>query len=311
MKVWRGDLQTWGPAPDTGSVVTIGVFDGVHRGHQAVLVDAEVRAHELDVALVALTFDVHPLSVVAPSRAPKLLSSVEQRIEVFGSLGIDIVGVLPFAAVGSLSPDAFVAKVLVGACNATLVVVGSNFRYGHDRAGDADTLREAGLGYGFEVDDVELLEEGAGPISSTNIRRLVVDGDVAGAGELLGRPFEIQGEVVRGDRRGRAIGVPTANVVPDPALVIPGHGVFAARVVAGASTYNAVVNVGVRPTFGGDPVVVEAHILGFDGDLYGEVISIRLVERIRDEMKFDGVEPLVAQIKADIEAASTTLARQG
>jgi len=309
MKVWHGDPQTWGPAPDAGSAVAIGVFDGVHRGHQAVLSDVEARAEELEVERVALTFDVHPVSVIAPLRAPKLLTSVDQRIEVFDALGIDIVGVLPFEMVRSTSPEAFVSKVLVGALNARLVVIGADFRYGKDRAGDAYTLRKDGAGYGFEVDDVELLEEADGAISSTTIRRLIAEGDVVGAAELLGRPFELRGEVVHGDRRGRTIGTPTANVLPSPAMAIPRHGVFAARVVAGEELYDSVVNVGVRPTFDGGSVVVEAHLLGYDGDLYGETISIRLIDRLRDEMRFDGVDSLVAQIRADIDAAQAILRR--
>lgn len=311
MKVWRGDPLTWGPAPDAGTAIAVGVFDGVHRGHQAVLADVEARADELDVERVALTFDVHPLSVVAPSRAPKLLTTVDQRIEVFESLGIDIVGVLPFEMVRTASPEAFVSKVLVGALNARLVVVGADFRYGKDRSGDTYTLRKDGIGYGFEVDDVELLEEADGAISSTTIRRLVADGDVVGAAELLGRPFEVRGEVVVGDQRGRTIGIPTANVVPAPEMAIPRHGVYASRVVAHGQVYEAVVNVGVRPTFDGSSVVVEAHLLDVDLDLYGTVISISLIDRLRDEMRFDGVDSLVGQIHADIAAARAILAGGG
>ncbi len=308
MKIWRGDPEVWGPSPDAGSAIAVGVFDGVHRGHQAVLADVEVRASELGLDRIALTFDVHPLSVVAPSRAPKLLTTVEQRIEVFESLGIDIVGVLPFEMVRSSSPEAFVSKVLVGACNAALVVVGADFRYGRYRAGDVFTLGKAGLGYGFEVEDVDLLEEGVGPISSTNIRRLVSEGDVSAAGELLGRPFQIRGEVIEGDRRGRNIGFPTANLTPDPGLVIPAHGVFAASVATLLGLHDAVVNIGTRPTFGGEVTVVEAHLLDFDADIYGEVISVMLIDRIRDEIKFDGVDQLVAQIHADVEAATMIIA---
>ncbi len=307
MKIWRGDPEVWGPSPYAGSAIAIGVFDGVHRGHQAVLADLQVRAGELGLERVALTFDVHPLSVVMPSMVPKLLTTVDQRIEVFESIGIDIVGVLPFELVRSSSPEAFVSKVLVGACNATLVVVGAGFRYGRDRSGDVSTLAAAGLGYGFEVEDVDLLEEGVGPISSTNIRRLVTEGDVSGAGELLGRPFQIQGEVIEGDHRGRTIGFPTANLASDPRLAIPSQGVFAARVARRGGLHDAVVNIGTRPTFGGDHTVVEAHLLNFDADLYGQVISIMLIDRIRDEIKFDGIEQLVAQIRADVEAASLIL----
>ncbi len=307
MKVWTGDPQTWGPAPAEGAAVSIGVFDGVHRGHQAVLADVAERAEDAGIEQVALTFDVHPRSVVSPAHAPRMLTTVAQRIEIFESLGIDHVGVLPFEEIRTTSPEGFVSKVLVGAFNARLVAVGTDFRYGAQRAGDIDTLRRAGIGYGFEVDSVELLEEDGGPISSTTIRTLLGEGQIVEANELLGRTYELRGEVIEGDKRGRTIGFPTANVNFDERTALPANGVYAVRAGVAGIVYDAVTNVGVRPTFGGGTVVVETHLLDQDLDLYGRELRVWFVERLRDEMRFDGVEALVTQIGHDVESARRIL----
>lgn len=307
MKVWTGDPQTWGPAPAEGAAVSIGVFDGVHRGHQAVLADVAERAEDAGIEQVALTFDVHPRSVVSPAHAPRMLTTVAQRIEIFESLGIDHVGVLPFEEIRTTSPEGFVSKVLVGAFNARLVAVGTDFRYGAQRAGDIDTLRRAGIGYGFEVDSVELLEEDGGPISSTTIRTLLGEGQIVEANELLGRTYELRGEVIEGDKRGRTIGFPTANVTFDERTALPANGVYAVRAGVAGIVYDAVTNVGVRPTFGGGTVVVETHLLDQDLDLYGRELRVWFVERLRDEMRFDGVEALVTQIGHDVESARRIL----
>jgi len=311
MKVWTGDPQTWGPAPADGTAITIGVFDGVHRGHQAVLSDVAERADDMGgMEQVALTFDVHPLAVVRPSIAPKLLTTLIQRIEILESLGMDHVGVLPFAEIRSSSPEGFISKVLVGAFNARLVAVGTNFQYGVDRAGDVGGLRRAGLGYGFEVDAIELLEEDSGPISSSMIRSMLATGDVVEAAQLLGRHYELRGEVVAGDRRGRTIGFPTANLVLDDETALPANGVYAVRTEVGGVVRDAVCNVGIRPTFGGEAVVVEAHIFDFDDDIYGSELKIWFGARIRDEQEFDGLDELVSQIGKDVETAHRILGRE-
>ena len=226
---------------------------------------------------------------------------------MFESLGIDHVGVLPFSDVRTSSPEGFVSKILVGAFNARLVAVGTDFRYGAERAGDVATLRRAGLGYGFEVDAVELLEEDGGAISSTTIRSSLAVGEVIEAAELLGRPYELVGEVIEGEKRGRTIGFPTANVIFGSETALPANGVYAVRVGVGDDVLDGVCNVGVRPTFGGDNVVVEAHILDWDGDLYGAQIKVWFIDRIRDEMKFDGLGSLTDQITADVETARRLL----
>ncbi len=307
MKVWRGDPLTWGPPPPTGSAVSIGVFDGVHRGHQAVLADVAQRAGEMGgLERVVLTFDQHPRAVVDPAGSPPLLTSLDERLDLLDELGIELAGVLPFEQIRDTSPEAFVSKILLGALAARLVAVGADFRFGRNRSGDVAYLRHAGTEYGFEVDAIDLSAAAGRPISSTTIRELVQAGDVVRAAELLGRPFAVVGDVVEGDQRGRTIGFPTANVVPSADLVIPRRGVYAATVWIEdrrGLRHPAVVNIGVRPTFGGDREVVEAHLLDFDGDLYGKRIGVELRARIRDEQTFSGVDALVAQIRRDTDTA--------
>ncbi len=307
MRVLRGDYDDWVP-PEGGVALAIGVFDGVHRGHQAVLARLARRAVEVGgLPTGVLTFDRHPLHVVAPERAPRLLTSLDHRIELLAAAGVDVVGVLPFdERTRGLTPEDFAADVLVGAMGASLVAVGSDFRFGKDRAGDVDELREHGLGLGYYVEEVPLLGDGA-PVTSTRIRALIGGGDVAAAAADLGRPFELRGEVVEGAARGKSIGFPTANLAIDAELLLPGRGVYAAWAIAGGTAHPAVVNVGVRPTFGGDREVVEAHLLDYEGDLYGRELRLRFVARIRDEMKFGGVDDLVAQIGRDVEAGRSAL----
>ena len=316
MIVLRGDPSGWvepgADAEPVPSAIAIGVFDGVHSGHAEVLRQAASRAAQLGgLRRVALTFDRHPRSVVNPAEAPVLLTSVEERIQLLEALGIELVGVLPFDAVRDRAPDSFISDILVRTLGARLVTVGSDFRFGRGRAGDVASLRSAGADYGFEVDAVELVSADGSPVSSTTIRSLILDGDVRGAADLLGRRFQLAGIVVRGDQRGRTIGFPTANVLPDPAYAVPRRGVYAATVWIDDPEMghrDAVVNIGVRPTFGGDHEVVEAHLLDYDGDLYGRKIGIEMVERIRDEQTFDGIDALVAQIRRDEQVARSVLA---
>jgi riboflavin kinase/FMN adenylyltransferase len=302
MTVLTGDPHTWRLPEGDGAHVAIGVFDGVHRGHRSVLADVCRTAG--DDPVVALTFDPHPLAVVAPDRVPKLLGTIEQRCEWLHAEGVDVVGVLPFDRIREWSAEAFVDVVLERALGARLVAVGTDFRFGYDRSGDIGTLREAGT---FDVHALELLGEGDGPISSSAIRRLLADGEVGLATDLLGRHHTVRGPVVRGDGRGRVIGVPTANVAPDPRVQLPAHGVYAAWVEVGGDRFPAVVNVGVRPTFDGSTVTVEAHVLDADLDLYGRSIDVGFVGHIRGERRFDGVDALVEQIGNDIESARRIL----
>lgn len=302
MTVLTGDPHTW-RLPEGGDAhVAVGVFDGVHRGHRSVL--ADVCRSAGDDTVVALTFDPHPLSVVAPEQAPKLLGTVDQRCEWLMDEGVDVVGVLPFERIREWSAEAFIDVVLVRALSARLVAVGTDFRFGYDRSGDVGTLRAA---ESFDVHALDLLGEGDGPISSTAIRRLLGDGEVGLATELLGRHHTVRGPVVRGDGRGRTIGIPTANVATDPRIQLPAHGVYAAWVHADGGRLPAVVNVGVRPTFDGSRVTVEAHVLDDDLDLYGRSIDVAFVGHIRGERRFGGVDALVDQIRTDIESARKIL----
>jgi riboflavin kinase/FMN adenylyltransferase len=310
MKVLRGDPLRWGPLPPRRSAITIGVFDGVHRGHQRVLAEVTERAAAQGLTSVALTFDVHPLELVAPDRAPRLLTTVEQRLELFEGTQLDVAGVLPFAGVRSMEPGVFIEGVLVASLGARLVAVGSDFRFGHDRAGDVGVLRAVGERLGYDVDEVELLAEGDGPLSSTSIRRLLMEGDVSGAAEALGRPYELRGRVVVGDGRGRSIGVPTANLEISHRVLIPGDGVYAAWAATNGGVHPAAVNIGVRPTFGGDTQTVEAHLIdvGTALDLYGSRLRLHFIDRIRGERRFAGPDELVTQIGHDVAAVRRLLA---
>ncbi|MDX1447578.1 MAG: bifunctional riboflavin kinase/FAD synthetase [Acidimicrobiia bacterium] len=305
----RGDPFSWQiEAP--GTAVAIGVFDGVHRGHQKVMADLTAGAAEADLVPVALTFDPHPLEFLAPDRAPDLLTTVEQRHALLSSLGVAIVGVLPFLEIRDLDPRSFVTEILVFRLRARWVAVGENFRFGRDRGGDPNLLAELGDQHGFQVDVVEMVGDGGpdGVISSTRIRELLNSGDVSLAATLLGRPFELVGPVIHGDARGRQIGFPTANFhIPDR-MAVPANGVYAAWVTRDGERIPAVVNIGVRPTFGVSMRTIEAHLIDFDDDVYGEMLSIGFVERIREERRFDGVDALVAQIGADRDEAVRILA---
>ena len=307
MKVLRGDPSGW-DAGSSGHALAVGVFDGVHVGHRHVLAILRDQAAECGLEPGVLTFDPHPLTVVIPDRAPAMLTSLDHRIELLDSQGVEVVAVLDFdAAVREWSPATFVTETLAGALAAEMVVVGEDFRFGKDRTGHVGLLREMGNGLGFRTEIVPLVGEDR-PLSSTQIREMIAEGDVAGAAVALARPHELWGGVVEGSGRGRTIGVPTANLALPPGVAVPKRGVYA--VTAGRSADESipgVANVGVRPTFDGTDETVEAHLLGFEGDLYGEILRVRFVDRIRDERKFDAVEGLVGQIGRDIEAARAML----
>ncbi|MDP8958764.1 MAG: bifunctional riboflavin kinase/FAD synthetase [Actinomycetota bacterium] len=299
----RGDPREW-LAPPAGSAVTIGVYDGVHRGHQEVIGRLRERAAVRGVASGLITFDRHPLRVVAPQRAPQLLTTLEQRLELLEGLGLELVAVLPFdERMRELGPEAFVSLVLDEGVDARLVLVGEDFRFGKHRAGDVDALAELGKAHGFEVEAVPLLEAGETPLSSTAIRQAVAAGRVEEAARVLGRCHEVRGEVVAGSGRGRELGFPTANLMPSPEVVVPGRGIYAGRVEVGRDEHLAAASVGVRPTFGEEErVVVEAYLLDFEGDLYGRQIDLRLCWRLRDEERFESVDELVAQMHRDVKA---------
>jgi riboflavin kinase/FMN adenylyltransferase len=317
---WRGTSAIpdgWAHGAPGGSVVTIGVFDGVHRGHQLVIGRLVTRARELGVPAVVITFDPHPSEVVRPGSQPPLLSTQELRADLLERLGVDAVLVLPFTLERCRQEASdFVREVLVDALGAKAVVVGENFRYGHRAAGNLDTLRADGERYGFEVDGVAI--NGAGltgdadaggdqPFSSTRVRALVAEGDVATAAELLGRPHRVEGVVVRGDQRGRTLGFPTANLDLPPHTAVPADGVYAGYLVIAPRTadetrYPAAISVGTNPTFDGTERRVEAYALDRDDlELYGESAAVEFVARVRGQERFDSVDALVSRMTEDVK----------
>ncbi len=289
--------------------VTIGNFDGVHRGHQALVAAAVTRARERQGTAVVLTFDPHPARVLAPERAPGALTTLAQKAELLAALGLDAMVVLPFAeALARRTPAEFAGRILAGSLRARHVFVGAGFRFGHRQTGDVTALEALGREFGFAVEEVAPVLEGSAPISSSRVRDALVGGDVAGARALLGRAYAIDGRVVAGDGRGRTIGMPTANLAAENEIV-PARGVYAARCRLADGTWRpAVVNVGQRPTFGGTTTTIEAHLLDFAGDLYGSPLRLRFEERLREERRFPDTQALVAQIRDDIARVRALLA---
>ena len=288
-----------------GVVVALGNFDGMHLGHQEVLKRAVEEGRHRGMKVVAATFQPHPRSVLGVGDPPRLLTPIALRREVLLDYGADEVVAITFdLELSRKSPEQFVREVLVGEIGASVVVVGENFRFGHRAVGHVEDLRRLMREEGGEAVAVEVRGGGeeAG-ISSTRIRALVSDGRVDEAAGLLGRPYVLRGEVVVGDRRGRTIGYPTANVLPDPEAVVPARGVYAGFVVVADEKYAACTNVGVAPTFGRADSRVEAYLLDFDGDLYGRIVDVGFIQRIRGEKKFSGVDELKAQIQRDVEEA--------
>jgi riboflavin kinase/FMN adenylyltransferase len=286
-------------------VVALGNFDGVHLGHQEVLRRAVEEGRRRGMKVVAATFHPHPRAVLGAGDPPKLLTPLELRCEMLLGYGADEVWVIPFDfGLSRKTPEQFVKDVLVGEGGAGLVVVGGNFRFGHRAAGDFEDLlrlmREAG---GTAV-AVQVRGAGIeGGISSTRIRTLISEGNVTEAAGLLGHPYMLRGEVVVGDKRGRSIGFPTANVLPDPGAVIPARGVYAGFVRVGERKYAACTNVGIAPTFGRAESRIEAFLLDFDGDLYGRVVDVSFARRIREERRFSGIDELKGQIQRDVQEA--------
>jgi riboflavin kinase / FMN adenylyltransferase len=313
-------MQRWLSLADVpgdwgASVVTIGEFDGVHRGHQLVVSSARQQAAELGLPVVVVTFDPHPYEVVRPGSHPALLCTARRRLQLLAGLGVDVVCVVPFTLEFSrLGPDEFVRSVLVDLLHAARVVVGEDFRFGHKAAGDVALLAELGEKYDFTVTGVPLLSENGITVSSTGIRALLADGLVAAAAEKLGRPHRVEGVVVRGYQRGRALGFPTANLEPPAKTAIPADGIYAGWLVsldaAGIETerWPAALSVGTNPTFGGQERTVEAHALDRDDlDLYGVHVAVDFVARLRATVKFESVEALVRQMHIDIGAVRRLL----
>jgi riboflavin kinase/FMN adenylyltransferase len=311
VRVWRDLSEVPGDLGRT--VVTIGNFDGMHLGHQHVVRRArEVAAAQGVDTVVAVTFDPHPIAVLRPEHAPSMLTTIEERVRLLEAAGADDVLVVPFSRdIAAWTPQEFIDRILVAALRAQAVVVGANFRFGHRAAGDVATLAEAGRDHDFTLESVAL-DGGPQVWSSTYVRTCLAAGDVAGAAEALGRPFAVRGGVARGDRRGRELGYPTANVpVTDPKVAVPADGVYAGRLrVAGTGeTYPAAISVGTNPTFDGDR---ERRVEGYaldrtDLDLYDREVEIEFVDRIRGMVRFDTVDELLDAMADDVARTRTIL----
>ncbi|WP_165959007.1 bifunctional riboflavin kinase/FAD synthetase [Actinomadura sp. KC345] len=307
MRRWNGLGEV--PADWGRSVITIGVFDGVHRGHQRIVGTAVAEARRRGLSSVVITFDPHPDEVVRPGTHPPLLAGTKRRIELLEGLGADAVVVVPFTLeLSKVPPDEFVQSVLVDRLHAAHVIVGEDFRFGHKAKGDVALLRELGDKYDFTAEGMPLVANG-GTISSTYIRERLDAGEVDLAAGALGRPHRVEGVVVRGHQRGRALGFPTANLETLPHTAIPADGVYAGRLVCDSDRYPdfswpAAISIGTNPTFEGVERTVEAYALDRDDlDLYGEHMAVDFTARIRDTLKFDSVEALIEEMHRDVDSA--------
>jgi riboflavin kinase/FMN adenylyltransferase len=298
-----------GPVELPGPVVaSIGNFDGVHVGHRAIMGQLESRASELGGSTVVITFSPHPLRILAPERAPRLLSTREQKLELLEGLGVGAVYVVPFdRTFADMPAESFVLEVLVRRVQVSEVLVGPDFRFGRGRAGDVRLLQRMGAEHGFSAAPVAPVLLGGERISASRIRDALSVGDVADAARLLGRPFALAGTIVHGEGRGRSLLFPTANLSVENEF-LPARGVYISRTSWSGGEHTGLTNVGIRPTFGDRRLVVETFLPGFEGDLYGERASLALLERLRDERKFSSPEDLRGQIERDIDVYRRWLA---
>ena len=290
-------------------VLTIGSYDGLHRGHQEIIRRVIERARERDGEALMLTFEPHPAKILRPEQPLPLITPYRKKVALLEEMGMDGVIILPFdEGLSRMSAEEFIREIIHGKIGPELIIVGYNFTFGHNREGTPSTLREWGKGLGFEVEVVSPLKEGPEVVSSTRIRELITEGRVKEANSLLGREFLIIGQVVRGKGRGRGMGFPTANIEPEQEL-LPARGVYAALVSWGEGTRYGVVNIGMRPTFGEEDLTVEVYVLNYRGDLYGKELKLGLVDRLRGEKAFSSAEELSRQIALDKERAEQILNR--
>jgi len=285
---------SWEQVPEP-TAVTIGVLDGVHLGHRALIANLDDS-----LSRTVLTFEPHPVEVLRPGTPPRLITTIDERVALLDGLGVDRVGVLDLAEIKEQAPTSFVRDVLVDKLNVAQMVVGDDFRFGKDRTGDIDLLFRLGESLGFVVDPIGLIGDGAGSVSSSRVRALIEAGEVAEAALLLGSRFTVTNTVIDGDKRGRQLGFPTANISPPRRKVIPAAGVYACFARLGDDTLGAAVNVGFRPTFGGSTLLIEAFLLDFDADVYGRSLTLEFVEYLRPELRFDAVTALVARMREDV-----------
>lgn len=287
-----------------GSVVTVGTFDGLHRGHVALLEELKARARHEGAPAVVATFHPHPLVIVRPEAAPQLLTPREEKLELLAQLGLDAVVMFAFDhRLAAWTPDRFATEILVRRLGARRIVIGYDHGFGRDRSGDADTLREIGAREGFDVSVVDPISVAGVPVSSSTVRRALAEGDLATARAMLGRAYELGGHVIRGDGRGRALGFPTANLQLPEDKLLPLEGIYAVRVDHAGILRDGVLHLGPRPTYPGAGRTVEVHLFDFEGDLYTQRLRVRLCARLRDIERYAGAAELSAAIAADCEAA--------
>jgi riboflavin kinase/FMN adenylyltransferase len=296
--------------PDVGPcIVALGAFDGIHLGHRAILATAVARGQARGDRTVACTFDRHPMEVLSPARAPAPLTTLEERLQLIAGTGVDLALVMAFTLeLAGVEPETFVREVILGRLRAHEVVVGDNHTFGRGARGNAALLSAVGAPMGLVTHVVPPLLVDGVVVSSSEIRAVLREGDVGRAARYLGRPYSIAGRVSHGDGRGRTLGFPTANLEPERPLLLP-RGVYACRADVDGGTHEAVVNVGVRPTFGDNALAIEAHLMDMAADLYGRSLQLRFMARLRGERKFAGVDELRAQIARDVEAARSELSR--
>lgn len=295
MKVVRGNPLEWEGLSEP-STVTLGVFDGVHLGHQELI----ARAFGHDGTRVVITFDPHPIEVLAPGTPPQLLTTLDERLDLLEALGTEVAVVLNLADIRHLSPGEFVELVLLDRLKVSALAIGADFHFGRDRAGDVPFLRASSEAHRFDLDVVDLINAGDRLISSSHIRSLVAAGDISTAAHLMGSWYQMTNVVVDGDKRGRAIGFPTANLDPVTRKALPRDGVYATLATVRGTTHQSATNVGTRPTFGPGRRLVEAYLFDFDDEIYGEDLKIEFVDYLRPELKFDRVEDLVDRMTEDV-----------
>ncbi len=309
MKIFHGTENASIARP---TVLTLGVFDGLHLGHQAIMRRVVERAKAVNAVATAMTFDPHPRAVLHPETAPPLLQTLDQRLANLDFLGIEQTIVVPFSTEFASQPaEAFLEEVIHDRLQAQEVYLGKGFAFGRERGGNIELLREMSQRLGFFADEVDEVRLRGNRISSSAIRRLLAEGRVNLARKMLGRPYGVEGVIIRGDRRGHTIGFPTANLKPRN-RVIPRYGVYATGTLIDGHWHKSITNIGVRPTFGADSEPsIETYVFDFDGDLYGNVLRVRFLHRIRDERKFSGIDELKAQIEKDTRRARNYFRQQG
>jgi riboflavin kinase/FMN adenylyltransferase len=300
------------PPPLPNPVITIGSFDGIHKGHQALLGCVQERAASLDGTGMLVTFEPHPQRVIAPDSAPPLLTTREEKLPLLEANGLDALVILPFSReLSEMEGEDFVTEVLVQTLGVRVLVLGHDHGFGRGRRGRPDLLQDMAPGGGFELVMVEAVRRNGDPITSTFIRSLLAAGDVHEAGRLLGRSYGLDGLVVKGDGRGRQLGFPTANLAPRSwEKCIPGNGVYAVEAVVRGDLHQGVCNIGVRPTFSAQVRTVEAHILDFSEEIYGEFVELRFLHKLREEKQFTSPQALQQQIESDIEQARSITSQE-